>query len=45
MVARREKLGERKTLTGLQKDNPVRGAKNLQPETEEAAFENGRSIK
>jgi hypothetical protein len=29
----------------ITKDNPVRGAKDPQPETEEAAFENGRSVK
>jgi hypothetical protein len=41
----RKKDVRRRDPDRITKDNPVRGAKNPQPETEEAAFENGRSIK
>jgi hypothetical protein len=47
---RRGHGGKKKEVRGrnpdrITKDNPVRGAKNPQPETQEAAFGNGRSIK
>jgi hypothetical protein len=41
----KKKEVRRRNPDRITKDNPVRGAKNPQPETQEAAFENGRSIK
>jgi hypothetical protein len=41
----RKKEIRRKDPDQITKDNLVRGAKNPQPKTEEAAFENGRSVK